>query len=112
MLPWLLKTNISDIVTGMVYPAFGLVFAKGINTFALTDPHQRRVEGDRNALWFFIIAIVSSLGMGVQIKSFGTAVSRLSANLRSLSFRAILRQDGKFEMSGCCLQEVRLTKIH
>ena len=35
----------------MVYPAFGLVFAKGIAGFSLPDPAERRFQGDRNALW-------------------------------------------------------------
>lgn len=39
------------IVTGMVYPAFGVVYAKGIEGFSYTDPKERRFAGDRNALW-------------------------------------------------------------
>jgi hypothetical protein len=35
----------------MVYPAFGVVFAKGITGFSEVDPHVRRFDGDRNALW-------------------------------------------------------------
>jgi ATP-binding cassette subfamily B (MDR/TAP) protein 1 len=31
----------------MVYPAFGIVYAKGINGFSDPDPHQRRQNGDR-----------------------------------------------------------------
>jgi hypothetical protein len=60
---------VDGLVTGMVYPAFGVVYGdpnisfrfhllmicvwigKGIQTFSYPDPHQRRVEGDRNALW-------------------------------------------------------------
>lgn len=38
-------------VTGMVYPAFGIVFAKGIEGFSQDDPKVRRFQGDRNALW-------------------------------------------------------------
>lgn len=40
------------IVTGMVYPAFGVVFAKGINGFSLPTAAERRFQGDRNALWY------------------------------------------------------------
>lgn len=36
----------------MVYPAFGVVFAKGIEGFSLPDASERRFQGDRNALWF------------------------------------------------------------
>jgi len=36
----------------MVYPAFGVVYAKGIQGFSAIDPHDRRFQGDRNALWY------------------------------------------------------------
>lgn len=41
----------------MVYPAFGVVYSKGITGFSDLDPHQRRHDGDRNALWLFLISI-------------------------------------------------------
>jgi ATP-binding cassette subfamily B (MDR/TAP) protein 1 len=82
-------------VSGGVYPAFGLVFALTIESFQATDPHERRVEGDRNALYFFIIAIVATLTMGIQVYLFSMAAARLTSKLRSLSFKAILRQDSK-----------------
>lgn len=80
-------------VTGATYPSFGIVFGKAINTFSELDPHQRRHDGDRNALYFFIIAIISTFTIGIQNYAFGASASTLSARLRSLSFRAILRQD-------------------
>jgi ATP-binding cassette subfamily B (MDR/TAP) protein 1 len=83
-------------VTGMVYPAFGIVFAKGLEGFAQVDPQTRRHDGDRNALWLFIIAIVSTLAIGFQNYLFGYAASVLTARLRTLSFRALLRQDIEF----------------
>ena len=82
-------------MTGAVYPVFGLIFAKTIQTFSLTDPHDRRVQGDRNALYFFIIAIGATILMGSQVYLFSGAASRLTSKLRSLSFKAILRQDSK-----------------
>lgn len=41
----------------MVYPAFGVVFAKGIEGFSQLDPHVRRHAGDRNALWYVYFAV-------------------------------------------------------
>ncbi|KAI0697870.1 P-loop containing nucleoside triphosphate hydrolase protein [Cytidiella melzeri] len=84
---------IAAVLTGALYPAFGLVFGKGISTFSETDPHQRRHDGDRNSLYFFIIALVSTVTIGVQNYSFGASASTLSAKLRSISFAAYLRQD-------------------
>lgn len=88
--------DLTKIVTGMVYPAFGIVYAKGINAFSELDPHKRRHDGDRVALWLFLIAIISMFSIGVQNYIFASTAATLTAKLRSLSFRAILRQDGEF----------------
>ncbi|KAK0201833.1 P-loop containing nucleoside triphosphate hydrolase protein [Desarmillaria ectypa] len=79
-------------MTGMVYPAFGVVYAKAINGFSFTGSELRH-SGDRNALWFFIIAIISTLCIGMQNYLFSSSAAVLMAKLRSLSFKAILRQD-------------------
>jgi ATP-binding cassette subfamily B (MDR/TAP) protein 1 len=89
-------------------PDFLLFAAKGIVGFSL-EGHARRIAGDRNALWcvvfvfrlheltspfrFFIIAIASSFLIGFQSYLFGSSAATLAKKLRSLSFRAILRQD-------------------
>lgn len=80
----------------MVYPAYGVVFSKGITAFSNLDPHQRRHDGDRVALWLFIIAIGSMLALGIQSYMFASTAATLTAKLRSLSFKAILRQDSEF----------------
>ena len=77
----------------MVYPCFGIVFAQAITSFSLTDRRQLRFEGDRNALWLFVIALGSTLAIACQNYFFSTAAAGLTSKLRSLSFRAILRQD-------------------
>ncbi|KAJ3989819.1 P-loop containing nucleoside triphosphate hydrolase protein [Lentinula detonsa] len=83
------------ILTGLVFPAYGIVYAKGINGFA-EQGHAERVAGDRNALWFFLIAIISCFTIGVQNYNFSASAANLTAKLRILSFRAILRQDIEF----------------
>ena len=89
-------SRLCPLVSGMVYPAFGVVFAKGIEGFAQTDPHVRRRDGDRSALWLFLISILSAIAVGFQNYLFGYAASVLTSRLRSLSFRALLRQDIEF----------------
>ncbi|KAG8687043.1 GTPase-activating protein [Ceratobasidium sp. 423] len=84
---------LAAIVTGMVYPVMGIVYARAIVGFSIGDNHDKRRSGDRNALWFFVIAIVSAIAIAVQNLVFGVTASRLTTKLRSLSFRAILRQD-------------------
>ncbi|RDB18091.1 Leptomycin B resistance protein pmd1 [Hypsizygus marmoreus] len=88
--------SIFATMTGMVYPAFGIVYAKGIEGFSAIDRKDLRFQGDRNALWFFIIALISTLSIGMQNYLFSSAAAQLTAKLRSLSFRAILRQDIEF----------------
>ncbi|KAI0714082.1 P-loop containing nucleoside triphosphate hydrolase protein [Cerioporus squamosus] len=87
---------IAAIANGATYPSYGIVFAKGISTFSDIDPLQRRHDGDRNALYFFIIAILSMIAVGFQNYLFARSAAELTSKLRSLSFRAILRQDIEF----------------
>jgi ATP-binding cassette, subfamily B (MDR/TAP), member 1 len=79
----------------MVYPAFGLVFAKGIEGFSYKEAADKRRAGDRNALWFFIIAIISTVAIAFQNYLFAKTAAVLTARLRRLTFKAILRQDSK-----------------
>ncbi|EIN12716.1 P-loop containing nucleoside triphosphate hydrolase protein [Punctularia strigosozonata HHB-11173 SS5] len=82
--------------SGAVYPSFGIVLAHSINNFSKPDPHVRRERGDRDALWFFVIAILSTFSLGIQNYLFASTAASLTAKLRSLSFKAILRQDIEF----------------
>lgn len=84
------------ICIGLVYPAFGIVYAKAITGFSLETTQERRHAGDRNALWLFVIAILSALFIGIQNWMFNNAAARLSAVLRNKSFEAILSQDIEF----------------
>jgi ATP-binding cassette, subfamily B (MDR/TAP), member 1 len=91
---FLVSSNWLRTVSGMVHPAMGILYARGINGFADLDPHQRRHDGDRTALYYFTIAIISTCTIGLQNYLFASAAASLTARVRSLSFKAILRQDG------------------
>ncbi|TRM57258.1 P-loop containing nucleoside triphosphate hydrolase protein [Schizophyllum amplum] len=82
--------------SGAVYPAFGIVFSQALTGLAAEDPGEKRREGDRNALWFFIIALASTAAAGVQNYVFTSTAAALTAKLRTLCFKAILRQDVVF----------------
>lgn len=84
------------ICTGMVYPVFGIVYAKALDGFSQSDPHERTHDGNRNALWLFIIAILSAIAICVQNGMFNHAAAQLSAVLRIKSFKAIVSQDIEF----------------
>ncbi|KAI0830713.1 P-loop containing nucleoside triphosphate hydrolase protein [Trametes gibbosa] len=88
--------SLGAIGNGAAYPAMGVVFALGINGFSDTTNPQRRHDGDRNALWFLIIALGGMVVNGVQHSCFGNAAVILSARLRGLAFRSMLRQDVEF----------------
>ncbi|KAF9238097.1 P-loop containing nucleoside triphosphate hydrolase protein [Melanogaster broomeanus] len=99
------------IMTGMVYPALGIVYGEtfifpdqqrqithftlgqAIAIFSATDPSVRRIDANRNALWFFIIAILSSIVYALQIYYLASSASILTSKLRSLGFKSLLRQD-------------------
>jgi hypothetical protein len=80
------------LVVGTLHPAVGVVFAKGVGAFSELDPHTRRIEGDRHALYFFIIALVA-FTTAIQYFCLSSASALLTSKLRTLSFGAILRQD-------------------
>ncbi|KAI6014671.1 ste6-like protein [Pisolithus marmoratus] len=82
--------------TGMVFPMIAIIYGKAISGFSQTDPSARRHANDMTALWFFIVAIVSSVVLAIQHYVFKLAASELTTKLRTLSFRAILRQDIQF----------------
>jgi ATP-binding cassette subfamily B (MDR/TAP) protein 1 len=48
---------------------------------------------DLNLHRLFIIAIIATMSIGMQNYLFSSAAARLTSKLRSLSFKAILRQD-------------------
>ena len=40
------------LVSGVIDPAYALVYARGISALSLTDNKARRHAGDRVALWY------------------------------------------------------------
>jgi len=89
--------------------------ANAVTSFSDPSPSERRHAGDRNALWCvpspcitclnnrqldgirrsFIVAILAALCIGTGNSLYSASASSLSRKLRSLSLRAILRQDSK-----------------
>ncbi|KAF8442930.1 P-loop containing nucleoside triphosphate hydrolase protein [Boletus edulis BED1] len=81
------------MITGMVYPLFGIIFGRAISGFSEPDPSVRRNDGNMNGLWFFIIAILSACAICFQTYFFTSTAAALTSKMRSASFKAILRQD-------------------
>ncbi|GAA5897055.1 hypothetical protein JCM8208_006155 [Rhodotorula glutinis] len=90
---------IGAVASGCVYPVFGIVFGGVISTFQLdpeTQGGQLRREGNRYALWCFIIAILSTVAVIVQSWMYGDTAERLCAKIRLNTFKSTLRQDIAF----------------
>ncbi|KDR78665.1 hypothetical protein GALMADRAFT_244150 [Galerina marginata CBS 339.88] len=104
--PLYLYGTLGAVAVGCVYPAFGIVYARAVSTFQIVPDsaaarHELRAEGNRNALWFFIIALLSTAAMAVQTFFFARSAAMLTSELRFLSFKAILRQDIEFFDQEC-----------
>ena len=83
----------ASICSGAVYPALAVVFGKAINDFALTDPGELSRATSRNALWYFITAILAAVAIWVQQVTLTTQAEHLTGKLRTLYFKALLRHD-------------------
>ncbi|KAJ7135203.1 P-loop containing nucleoside triphosphate hydrolase protein [Mycena crocata] len=88
--------SVFAVFSGMVFPSFSVIYAKGIEAFSDPDPHVRRHLGDRTALYMFIVAIGSGICICMQNYLFGSAAAVFTGKLRMLLFRALLGQEIQF----------------
>ncbi|KAI6041410.1 ste6-like protein [Pisolithus marmoratus] len=88
--------TVAAIATGLVFPMLVIIYGKAITGFSEPDPSARRHNGDVNALWFFIVSLLSAAAIAVQNYVFTVAASELTTKLRTLIFYAIMRQDVQF----------------
>ncbi|KAI0652270.1 multidrug resistance protein 1 [Trametes meyenii] len=88
--------SIGAMANGAAYPCAGIIFANSIIGFSDVTDAQRRTDGDRNALWAFLLAILAMIANALQHATFMRSAALLAAKLRSLAFRAVLRQDVAF----------------
>ncbi|EGN96419.1 hypothetical protein SERLA73DRAFT_170797 [Serpula lacrymans var. lacrymans S7.3] len=84
------------ILGGLVHPGFGIVYAKALQTYQNTGSPDFRTQGDRNALWLFIIAICSTLSLAMHNVLFGKGAAILTTKLRLLAFQGLLHQEISF----------------
>ncbi|KAK0487110.1 ste6-like protein [Armillaria novae-zelandiae] len=87
---------IAAIMTGAIYPSYGIVFAYALDGFSQPDNHVKRLKGDRNALWLFIMSLIAIVTTMAQNWNFVAAATTLMARLRFNMFTSILRQDIEF----------------
>jgi ABC-type multidrug transport system fused ATPase/permease subunit len=83
---------IGAAVNGCIWPAFGFLFGEILEVFAL-PPDQILDEIHVWAGLFIVLGVVSGVGVFLKAACFAVSGENLTARLRSLSFRAMLRQE-------------------
>lgn len=83
------------MVSGVIFPIFGLIFARVISKLVdKTSPPPAPLEGTNlYSFLFVIIGIAAFLGMSGQIVSFEIAGERYTKRLRAAVFQAYMRQE-------------------
>lgn len=92
---------------GCVYPCFSILLGRTLNNFSQCEqplgtdcpqPENARMrhEGNMNALWFFIVAILATVAMGVQSFCLITNSVSLMEKLRRISLHKMLHLDTAF----------------
>ena len=89
--------SLTDWLIG-AYPIFSILFGKTLQDISLSpdDPNyhaQMRHNGDKDALWFFVIAIGSAIATFIQAVMMHSAGEKLTYILRHKSFKKLLRSD-------------------
>ncbi|WVQ85989.1 hypothetical protein IAT38_008157 [Cryptococcus sp. DSM 104549] len=84
---------VCTMASGMVYPAVAILFGKTMADFEIQDFGSLRHALDRKALWYFIIALLAALAMGLQNFIFSATGWDLNAVLRKKLFAAVLKHD-------------------
>ncbi|KWU43090.1 P-loop containing nucleoside triphosphate hydrolase protein [Rhodotorula sp. JG-1b] len=86
------------VASGCVYPVFGNLLTSLVATTGVFQQtgQKLRDDGNRYALYSFIIGIVATICVIGQSWFYGTTAERLSAKMRVGAFRAVLRQDIAF----------------
>ncbi|XP_054129759.1 ATP-binding cassette sub-family B member 5 isoform X2 [Melozone crissalis] len=84
---------IAAAVIGAVHPAFAVIFAKIIGAFQETDPEKRSKNTVLLSLLFLLLGVIILAAYIIQGFVFGKSGETLTMRLRSLSFRALLRQE-------------------
>ncbi|XP_040292276.1 ATP-dependent translocase ABCB1-like isoform X2 [Bufo bufo] len=87
---------IAAAVNGGIYPTFAVIFGKVIGAFSIQDPEQLRQRTILLSLMFLALGVISLIVYIIQGFTFGISGENLTMRLRSLSFKALLRQEMGF----------------
>ncbi|XP_043545733.1 ATP-dependent translocase ABCB1-like isoform X1 [Chiloscyllium plagiosum] len=91
--PYIFLGVIGASINGATHPAFCIIFAKIISIFTETDKAVIRQQADLYSILFFVIGLISFVTYFLQGFMFGKAGEILTQKLRSMAFKAMLRQE-------------------
>ncbi|MEE6519414.1 hypothetical protein FKM82_031223, partial [Ascaphus truei] len=84
---------IAAAVCGGIYPTFAVIFGKVIGAFQELDPIKKSQRTILLSLMFLTLGVISLIVYIIMGFAFGISGENLTMRLRSLSFKALLRQD-------------------
>lgn len=107
LVPYFLPGILCAVITGATYPCFSILFGLALTNFSkcqnddgqpCPEPARGSMRSSANhqALYFFIIAIISTIATMFQMALIQQGSSILMQRLRSRMFRAYLRSDVSF----------------
>ncbi|XP_018426935.1 PREDICTED: multidrug resistance protein 1B-like [Nanorana parkeri] len=102
---------IAAAVSGGIYPTFAVIFGKVIGSFSITDENERSARTILLSLMFLALGVISLIVYIIMGFSFGISGENLTMRLRSLSFKALLRQEIGFFDNHANAVGVLLTRL-
>ncbi|XP_078273190.1 ATP-dependent translocase ABCB1-like isoform X1 [Rhinoraja longicauda] len=91
--PYLLIGTFCAVINGILQPAFAIIFSEIIGVFGKTDKNVVRREATLYSLLFLAIGGISFVTFFLQGFMFGKSGETLTLRLRSMAFKAMMRQD-------------------
>ncbi|XP_078283932.1 ATP-dependent translocase ABCB1-like [Rhinoraja longicauda] len=91
--PYLLIGTFCAVINGILQPAFAIIFSMIIGVFGKTDKNVIRRETTLYSLLFLAIGGISFVTFFLQGFMFGKSGETMTLRLRSMAFKAMMRQD-------------------
>ncbi|XP_006925785.1 phosphatidylcholine translocator ABCB4 isoform X2 [Pteropus alecto] len=91
--PYFVVGTVCAIANGALQPAFSVIFSEMIEIFGLRDDEVKQQKCNMISLLFLGLGITSFFTFFLQGFTFGKAGEILTTRLRSMAFKAMLRQD-------------------
>jgi ATP-binding cassette subfamily B (MDR/TAP) protein 1 len=93
---WLFLACLGSSLFGGVFPSWGLMLAHSQNAFFYTDPQKIRDESTLYAYLYIMLGVVALFSATFQFWGVAQVAERVSINLRSQMFEAIMRREISF----------------